>query len=129
MNNQQIKHMVNRFLSWRLPSNFNPDCGISAKRPNYHPSVPWEPTGTNLFDGEQATAMVRHMLDGLPVDEFAWLIERGDLSPARPTYWAGPDHWSQDHMDAVRFARKEDAERVACRLHAGYHRVCEHGWS
>lgn len=60
--------------------------------------------------------------------EFAWCIERGDSQPAAPTYWAGPDRWSQDNIDAVRFARKQDAERVACRLGQGYHRVCEHGW-
>lgn len=63
------------------------------------------------------------------VASFAWCIERGDSSPSTPTYWSGPDYWSQDHMDAVRFLRKQDAERVACRLGQGYHRVCEHGWS
>lgn len=66
MNDEQIKHMVNRFLGWRLPENFRPDNGISYARPNYHPSVDATPTGTNLFDATQATAMVRHMLDGLP---------------------------------------------------------------
>jgi len=61
-------------------------------------------------------------------DESGWVIERGDSSPGSPTYWSGPDAWSQDHMDAVRFARKQDAERVACRVHGGHHRVCEHLW-
>lgn len=28
----QIKHMVDRFLAWRLPENFNPDGGISFER-------------------------------------------------------------------------------------------------
>lgn len=31
-------------------------------------------------------------------------------------------------MEAVRFARKQDAEKVACGLGHGYHRVCAHGW-
>jgi hypothetical protein len=69
MTEDQIKHMVDRFLGWRLPENFNPDCGISFKRDfNEHTARPMkhEPTGTNLFDATQATAMVRHMLDGLP---------------------------------------------------------------
>lgn len=66
MTEEQIKHMVDRFLSWKLPANFQPDGGITAKRPNYAPGVPWEPSGTNLLDGTQADAMVRHMLDGLP---------------------------------------------------------------
>ena len=66
MTNDQIKHMVDRFLGWRLPENFNPDAGISYTRPNYAPSVDATPTGTNLFDAQQAEAMVRHMLEGLP---------------------------------------------------------------
>lgn len=62
----QIKHMVDRFLNWRLPANFTPDNGITAVRPNYHPNVQWEPMGTNLLDATQADAMVRHMIEGLP---------------------------------------------------------------
>jgi len=71
MNDAQIKHMVDRFLCWKLPRDtFNPDCGISFdKGPiNAHTPHPskYEPVGTNLFDATQADAMVRHMLDGLP---------------------------------------------------------------
>lgn len=61
---KQIKHMVDRFLSWQLPENFNPDGGISVKRPDYSRHVLWRPTGTNLLDATQAEAMVRHMLEG-----------------------------------------------------------------
>lgn len=70
----QIKHMVQRFLCWKLPTPWHPDGGISfepefnveynAKRglpPHRH-----EPHGTNLFDYTQAELMVRHMLEGLP---------------------------------------------------------------
>jgi len=64
----QIKHMVNRFLGWRLPENFNPDGGISFRRMRNEKS-PWpannEPTGTNLLDATQAEEMVRYMVDGL----------------------------------------------------------------
>jgi len=66
---EQIKHMVNRFLGWRLPANFHPDAGISFKAEyNEHTAHPakHEPIGTNLFDAEQAEAMIRYMLDGLP---------------------------------------------------------------
>jgi hypothetical protein len=70
----QIKHMVDRFLMWRLPESFNPDGGISFEREyNQHTPFPavHEPVGTNLFDAQQATAMVRHMIEGLPVtDDF-----------------------------------------------------------
>lgn len=71
----QIKHMVNRFLAWKLPENFNPDGGVSFKKTHSecmpHGPVKYDPSGTNLFDATQADAMVRHMLDGLPLDESA----------------------------------------------------------
>jgi hypothetical protein len=69
MTEEQIKHMAERFLNWRLPENFNPDGGISFKRTfNEHTDHPTkqEPTGTNLIGYTDAVAMVRHMLEGLP---------------------------------------------------------------
>lgn len=69
MTDDQIKHMVNRFLGWKLPENFHPDAGISFE-PRFNIGTPYEmkhnPSGTNLFDADQAEAMVRYMLDGLP---------------------------------------------------------------
>jgi hypothetical protein len=68
MTDEQIKLMVDRFLSWKLPENFHPDAGISFEPEfNKHMDPPsrHNPTGTNLFDATQATAMVRHMIDGL----------------------------------------------------------------
>jgi len=70
----QVKHMVDRFLSWRLPEPWHPDGGIEFK-PEFNveymarqgkPPMRHEPTGTNLFDYQQATAMVRHMLEDMP---------------------------------------------------------------
>jgi hypothetical protein len=68
MTDEQIKHMVNRFLGWKLPENFDPDGGISFKR-NFnenttHP-MKHEPVGTNLFTAPQAEAMVRYMVAGM----------------------------------------------------------------
>lgn len=64
----QISHMVDRFLAWPLPDNFNPDGGI-----NYSPSLSVDPeypfpspTGTNLLDSDQARKMVEHMVKGMP---------------------------------------------------------------
>ena len=69
MDDAQIKHMVDRFLGWKLPDNFNPDGGISFKR-EFNENTPHpmkhEPYGTHLLDATQATAMVRHMLADLP---------------------------------------------------------------
>lgn len=65
----QIKHMVDRFLGWRLPENFNPDCGIhfdADEAVKLNPiNVRYEPVGTNLFDYTQAEAMVRHMVEDM----------------------------------------------------------------
>jgi hypothetical protein len=74
MTDEQIKYMVYRFLGWRLPEHFRPDAGISfnpefnveynaahGRAPDRH-----QPTGTNLFDREQAEAMVRYMIEGMP---------------------------------------------------------------
>lgn len=65
-----VDHMVSRFLQWKLPEAFCPDGGISFKA-DYNENTPWpmrhEPVGTNLFDFGQASDMVRHMLEGLPV--------------------------------------------------------------
>lgn len=54
-----VKQMVDRFLGWRLPDTFHPDAGISFKAPQ-HP-FGW-PTGTNLFNAEEARAMFEHVL-------------------------------------------------------------------
>lgn len=65
MTDAQIKLMVDRFLGWKLPENFNPDGGISFKKA-FNEKTPWpmknEPTGTNLFDATQAEDMIRYIL-------------------------------------------------------------------
>lgn len=68
MTEAQIKHMVGRFLAWKLPENLSPDGGISFQKYS-NKGTPYEfkfePSGTNFLDAEQATAMVRHMIEGL----------------------------------------------------------------
>jgi hypothetical protein len=72
MTEDQIKHMVNRFLGWKLPENFSPDAGISFKA-TYNENTPYpakhEPIGTNLFDYSQAEAMMRYIADGIAVSK------------------------------------------------------------
>ncbi|MCH8178172.1 MAG: hypothetical protein IIA02_00100 [Proteobacteria bacterium] len=59
------------------------------------------------------------------MDERGWLIEWSLPDGAGPTYWTGGEHdpshkraragvaeFSRDSLKAVRFARKEDAEKV-----------------
>jgi len=59
MTEHQITVMVNRFLQWKLPENFNPDNGISFERTQTHP------VGTNLFDWFQTREMIMYITEGL----------------------------------------------------------------
>jgi hypothetical protein len=65
--NEVIYKMADRFLGWKLPEPFRPDNGISFEPIGNkgHSTAEYrrEPTGTNLFDREQAVALVRYMLD------------------------------------------------------------------
>lgn len=65
----------------------------------------------------------------------AWLIEAAESDATAPLYWAGSfgderDRWTDDHMAAVRLARRQDADAI-CRsgVLSGYAvRICEHAW-
>jgi hypothetical protein len=67
--------------------------------------------------------------------ESGWVIEHADSEPCAPEYLVVGDRntvwsWSTDHLRAVRFARKQDADGVA-RIFFGLgndHRICEHQW-
>jgi hypothetical protein len=61
MTDDQIKHMVDRFLMWKLPVDFCPDGGVV-----FDPIPNHQPIGTNVLTATQARAMVLHMIDGLP---------------------------------------------------------------
>lgn len=93
-----VRTMAERFLSWKLPENFNPDGGIKFDRvvnlgtlhQYYH-----EPTGTNLLDFTQAKQMIEYLLAGLdlttphpkPLDPPAQ--DEVVLDALRDAYWAG----------------------------------------
>jgi hypothetical protein len=54
--------MVSRFLTWRLPDDFSPDCGVSFARVHPNGVTRYEPVGTNLLTAAQAKAMLEHVL-------------------------------------------------------------------
>lgn len=60
-----VRKAVDRFLGWRLPEDFHPDCGISFER-EYNKGTGFEgthePVGTNLFTATQAEEMIRFIL-------------------------------------------------------------------
>lgn len=57
-----INEMVDRFLGWRLPPDFAPDCGIHFTP--FHPNGTTrnEPVGTNLLTADQARSMIEYLL-------------------------------------------------------------------
>ena len=94
---ETIKRIVDRFLCWKLPENFRPDCGIEFDRDKYvrlNPiNRPFEPVGTNLFDRTQATTMVEHIagqeidaltarIAELEADATRWREVAGELAGA-----------------------------------------------
>ena len=66
------EEMVNRFLNWKLPSTFSPDCGISfdGRKPDQWNADKGWPVGTNLLSAIEAKAMLEHVLDA-PTDDGA----------------------------------------------------------
>lgn len=69
-----VARMVDRFLGWKLPKDFNPDCGITFKpESDYQHSeygrAKYEPTGTNLFTVEQATKLFEYLMYGNGVSD------------------------------------------------------------
>lgn len=125
MTEDQIKHMVDRFLGWSLPENFKPDAGISFARhwhmnfggSNRIPSHPLPmPIGTNLFDATQAGAMVRYMIEDLPMNDKIWddAVAEGkqdEIQRLRAVAWA-----AQGLMNADTFVSdvpREQAVREA----------------
>ena len=148
MTEDQIKHMVDRFLGWKLPEHFRPDAGISFE-PEFNkewnakqgkPPQRYEPVGTNLFSADQATAMVRYMVEGMlgaesddpdffceacgcaikvgdkytPTLDGCYLCEKD-----APSYQDAVDHWNSnspetdDEREAAEGCRKELADHVS----------------
>ena len=111
MTEDQIKHMVDRFLGWKLPEHFRPDAGISFE-PEFNkewnakqgkPPQRYEPVGTNLFDATQARAMVEYMTEGMAVVDIGeevsggrikelWKDCGGMVDKKKGRFWIEPEH-------------------------------------
>lgn len=116
MRDDQIKHMVDRFLVWKLPENFNPDGGVSFKKMRNENTV-WlsknEPVGTNLLDAAQAEEMVRYMVEGM-VDNTDSLIlrlssnitiaDRAIVEMAKALGSGAPEETAQIYLEQARRA-------------------------
>ena len=62
MKTKVTDEMVSRFLGWKVPQHFYPDCYVSFDREKASQGS-W-PTGTNLLTAEQARKMLEHVVDG-----------------------------------------------------------------
>lgn len=64
LDKNMLDAMVSRFLGWKLPKTFSPDCWISFSLPkeNYEKPGFW-PVGTNLLNADEARAMLEHVLN------------------------------------------------------------------
>ena len=58
---EPTRAMVDRFLSWRLPKYFSPDCYITFDAQRADMNNSW-PVGTNLLSSDQAREMLAHVL-------------------------------------------------------------------
>jgi hypothetical protein len=56
-----IDALVTRFLSWRLPDSFGPDCYVTFDREKAKANNGW-PVGTNIFTADEAKAMLEYVL-------------------------------------------------------------------
>ena len=59
--NTELEQMVSRFLSWKLPEDFAPDCHISFDKGRTSQLPHSWPIGTNLLDARQAKAMLEEV--------------------------------------------------------------------
>lgn len=100
-----IMAMVNRFLGWRLPQDFGPDCGISfdgRKDDEWNKNKSW-PIGTNLLTADQAKAMFEYCLAVQPSP-----VQGDALADAFAIATAGPQmengNWPKDFNDIIKNA-------------------------
>ena len=99
------------------------------------PRCPWEWAVSRIYEAERA-AEVSSLRGGGGMDrggqvteQAGWVIEGAWSETSRPDYWVGSSAWSTDHMKALRFARKQDAQQAADLMLDGInYRICEHVW-
>lgn len=120
--------MVNRFLTWKLPEDFQPDSGVLFNRTmaNGKPRpAAWWPIGTNLFTADQAREMLEYVLQS-NFTGIAWLIE--SIHP-HVVYFVTPGEWCDNPLHARKFATRAEAElQISELLMPEQFRASEHMW-
>ena len=132
-----LERIAYRFLGWKLPEDFQPDCGIEFDRDKYvrlNPqNRPFEPVGTNLFSFTQATAMVKAIagpeieafLDAITTERAKVAALEAEVKIAEAKGWRDAvtcvqyckTNWSQDcRSEAERNALEDAAEELVNEL-------------
>lgn len=82
----------------------------------------------SLLSVEARAQIVARYMPNPTDEETGWVIEREDSEPSHPMYFAGKN-WSYNNLEAIRFARKGDAETVCRYMFPGQpHRIADHAW-
>ena len=113
--------MVSRFLGWKLPEDFHPDCGVSFKsESDYdHPQfgrTKYEPTGTNLLHAGQAREMLQHVLQPHPEQQshrlltFCVLTLRNGFTVTGESACASPENF--DAEIGCKIARENAVQKM-----------------
>lgn len=99
-NDEIVNEMVSRFLGWKLPHDFVPDCGIS-----FSPTIlmksndAYWPSGTNLLHAGQAREMVEHMLSGVASQSNPEMTSAADDVLAERRRQVEAEGWTPEHDD------------------------------
>lgn len=94
--------MVGRFLGWKLPEDFAPNCHISFDREQLKTWPAYYPSGTNLLNYDQAKAMLEHVLQPSPVHEslrlmtFCVLVLRNGFTVTGESACASPENFDAE---------------------------------
>ncbi len=110
-----IDKLVTRFLSWKLPKDFNPDGGVKFYG-TYEYTSPYWPVGTNLFTAIQAREMLIHVLgEKFITDARAESEEEGD---AYTRGWFDGSNDRNDEIESLRarVTELEEANRILIRM-------------
>jgi hypothetical protein len=99
-----VGKMVDRFLGWKLPEDFYPDCGISfdgRKDDEWNKNKTW-PTGTNLLHAGQAKEMFEHAIGKPEVPQslglltFCVLVLRNGFTVTGESACASPENFDAE---------------------------------
>lgn len=99
-----VGKMVDRFLGWKLPKDFYPDCGISfdGRGPDARGYDRGWPTGTNLLHAGQAKEMFEHAVGKSEVPQslglltFCVLVLRNGFTVTGESACASPENFDAE---------------------------------